>query len=1137
MSARSQQQDGEPDDSPRDEMRFSTQQQDEQQEDTGTRVRTLTEKGMEQYKEKVDYYFRKLGRAAAELDKLLKDEIPDSDNEARRLKKDIELSKELYNDIYKEYMNMLVRYNTQESAIEQSKQSSAMLYLVEAVKEKLKVIESRKPRSAKSQSSNGSRGSRKALSLQKAKASTAETRVRFTVMEAELRKKMAVLNAELEVVAAEKEAAVATAAYQNMVEECGDEGSRKSNSVYSDTVLKKFFGEYDQQEIPAIRTDLTNQTEQEKNQHQTVQVPLTRENVKKEFGPKTPAATPGIPVYPHQTVQSTIGVSDLSNYLIKREFLIHNGIESFNDKAEGYQSWKDSFCALKAELKPNAREELDLLLKYLGPESKKSASSIKCANSRDPGEAVKKVWSRLEDRYGSPVLVETALRARIEKFADISYKDQKRLFDLADLLGEIQARMTDPIHQRSLSFFDSSSGMRPIIAKLPGNLQEKWTSRASAYKAKYQVLYPPFSALVGFVNDMSKIRNDPGFQYNSREPKNTSHTTPTATARKEFIRVKKTAVDPAEDKSDQSQCMLHEANHGLNECKTFQRLTLNERKKLLKDYKFCFRCCSSTAHNFKTCQNVIKCATCGRDNHCTALHLDKSNISKTPVQYAMKHGGEKPIVTSCTAVCGEFSGRSCAKTVLVNVYPVGRPDLCMKTYALLDDQSNSTLARAEFFDRMSVPWSSATSYSLTSCAGQRLMTGRRAGNFVVESVDGMAFLELPVVTECSDIPDERAEIPTPEITQFHSHLQDVVIPPLDTDAPILLLIGRDLPEAHHVYDQRTGPRGAPFAQKTVLGWVLIGNVCLDGAHPPNNLQVMKTTVGQGGRGSLLEDCESFLTVKVDDGHLFRREPNDNMVGPSVEDKKFLDLMDKEFTKDPCGNWIAPLPFREPRTPLPNNRSVALKRASMLQASLYKNPVKQEHFLTFMQRIFDCGHAEPAPPLIDDTECWYLPIFGVYHPKKKDKIRVVFDSSSKHEGVSLNSTLMQGPDLLNRLDGVLLRFREEAVAIIADIQQMFFGFLVTEPHRNYLRFFWHRENDPTKSLAEYRMRVHVFGNAPSPAVANYGLRRCVDDETCPCEDEVKTFVKRNFYVDDGLASFPSVEKAVSVLKKTQQVLLQ
>ncbi|KAL6485054.1 hypothetical protein MHYP_G00070990 [Metynnis hypsauchen] len=90
----------------------------------------------------------------------------------------------------------------------------------------------------------------------------------------------------------------------------------------------------------------------------------------------------------------------------------------------------------------------------------------------------------------------------------------------------------------------------------------------------------------------------------------------------------------------------------------------------------------------------------------------------------------------------------------------------------------------------------------------------------------------------------------------------------------------------------------------------------------------------------------------------------------------------------------------------------------------------------------------------DKECWYLPLFGVYHPKKPEKIRIVFDSSAAYDGVSLNDVLITGPDLNNSLVGLLMRFRKEAVAITADVEHMFHCFVVKED----LRFLWYQNND-------------------------------------------------------------------------------
>lgn len=145
--------------------------------------------------------------------------------------------------------------------------------------------------------------------------------------------------------------------------------------------------------------------------------------------------------------------------------------------------------------------------------------------------------------------------------------------------------------------------------------------------------------------------------------------------------------------------------------------------------------------------------------------------------------------------------------------------------------------------------------------------------------------------------------------------------------------------------------------------------------------------------------------------------------------------------------------------------------------------------------------------------------------------MVFDSSAKFHDVSLNDVLLKGPDLSNSLLGILMRFREEAVAVTMDVEQMFYNFKVTPEHRDFLRFYWHEDNDLNCPLTEYRMTVHVFGNSPSPSVATYGLRKSVESSS----EDVKELINNNFYVDDGLLSCNSEEEAISLVLRTKDAL--
>lgn len=47
--------------------------------------------------------------------------------------------------------------------------------------------------------------------------------------------------------------------------------------------------------------------------------------------------------------------------------------------------------------------------------------------------------------------------------------------------------------------------------------------------------------------------------------------------------------------------------------------------------------------------------------------------------------------------------------------------------------------------------------------------------------------------------------------------------------------------------------------------------------------------------------------------------------------------------------------------------------------------------------------------------------------------MVFDSSAKCQGISLNDVLMTGLTLINNLVGVLMIFRLEKIAVIADLR--------------------------------------------------------------------------------------------------------
>ena len=203
------------------------------------------------------------------------------------------------------------------------------------------------------------------------------------------------------------------------------------------------------------------------------------------------------------------GFGDIAKFLARRE-LLSSSLTKFDDRPEGYGAWKSSFQNSIQGTGLSSSEELDLLTKWLGPQSSAHVKRIRAVHVNDPAVGLRKAWSRLQECYGSPEMVEMAFLNRLEKFPKITNKDPQKLRELGDLLQEIvsASHMGD---LPGLTYLDTAKGLNPIVEKLPFNLQEKWISQGSDYKLRYNAQFPPFTFFADFVSREAYIRNDPSF--------------------------------------------------------------------------------------------------------------------------------------------------------------------------------------------------------------------------------------------------------------------------------------------------------------------------------------------------------------------------------------------------------------------------------------------------------------------------------------------------------------------------------------------------------------------------------------------------------------------------------------------------
>ena len=99
---------------------------------------------------------------------------------------------------------------------------------------------------------------------------------------------------------------------------------------------------------------------------------------------------------------------------------------------------------------------------------------------------------------------------------------------------------------------------------------------------------------------------------------------------------------------------------------------------------------------------------------------------------------------------------------------------------------------------------------------------------------------------------------------------------------------------------------------------------------------------------------------------------------------------------------------------------------------------------------------------------YPIIQSLINPNKPGKLRVVFDCAASYHGVSLNDQLLQGPDSTNRIVGVLIRFRQEPIALMEDIEAMFHQVNMCYKDRDFLWFLWWPGNNLNTEPEEFQM---------------------------------------------------------------------
>ena len=739
--------------------------------------------------------------------------------------------------------------------------------------------------------------------------------------------------------------------------------------------------------------------------------------------------------------------------------------------------------------------KLNLLLEYC---TGKAAKLIQCCALMTPREGYAKARYLLAERFGDQY---TISEAWVQKICDGPALRPNNVNDLQDFSDEVQCCLETLRSMNMLNQIDSQVRMLQLTSRLPMYLQTRWRREAVDFKRRAGV-YPGMVVFAGFLASAAQELSDPVFG-NLQQKQPLKHTKQPHKKSSSFH----TQVSPDEQKKP--ECHMCKADHSLYSCTQFRQLEADKRLAYVKDNRLCFNCLKPGKHIARYCRVRNICGIQGcKIKHCNLLHdaLCKPVSEKAP-------DADPEVILACRT-------KNQVALPIVPVTVKGPGESCsIQTHALLDPGSNRTFCSPKLLKILNVQ-GNATSLSMAT-----LTSSDNSQAEVVElEVTGIKTkrpIKLPQVFAINTFPSLVSSIADPQELQRWDHLKDLSVPEASKTG-VLLLIGQDVPHAVMPLEVRHGKDFEPYAVRTNLGWVIGGPV-------GGNSNVTLSNFVHSMPAKAPDDSVSELFWKMDD-------VTSDEVQMSVDDARVLEIWDKSL-KMVNGHYQIDIPFKADPPELPDNWPVAERRLLSLGRRLSKDEDLLTKYKGTIDELVSKGYAEPVPDeeLHSFPGCtWYLPHHSVANPNK-EKIRVVFDCSAEYRGTSLNQKVMQGPDLTNSLLGVLLRFRQESTAVMADIEGMFHQVKVTPSQRNVLRFLWWEDGNPSKKIKVYRMTAHLFGGVWSPSAANYALRRTATDQAENFHEVTVQTVKENFYMDDGLKSLRSEQDAIELVQELCSLL--
>ncbi|XP_073789994.1 uncharacterized protein [Danio rerio] len=559
--------------------------------------------------------------------------------------------------------------------------------------------------------------------------------------------------------------------------------------------------------------------------------------------------------------------------------------------------------------------------------------------------------------------------------------------------------------------------------------------------------------------------------------------------------------------------------HFLNKCPKIQNLTSEEVREWIRAKKRCWRC--GRSHQAAQCDLKRLCSVC-QGKHLKVLH-DVNTLSKH------EHAKAESCLVSTSTEVLYLDRPTTTSRVLLKVVRVflQNKDKILDTYAILDDGSERTMLLTEAAEKLGLQKKPEDIALRTIRQEVQTLKGSSVSFSISSPINPRKNFRIVKAFTSPRLDLADHSYPIMSLKRKYKHLANIPLHPFSRVKP-LVLIGADYPHLlTPIEPVRLGPSGGPAAIHTRLGWTLQGPTPF--AHWVSDTSLCLLTSVSPETTELMRNVEKLWRMDT------LPCQSDKQAMRSRQDKEAVELLEAETRRVNVAGvlrYATPLLRKRDIPPLKSSKEAVLPSLRSTERRLSRDPQRADEYGAAIRKLVETGAVKRIDPseASSTEESWYIPHHLVSHNGKN---RLVFNCSYQHQGRNLNDTLLPGPTLGASLLGVLLRFRQHAVAVSGDIKSMFHQVQLLPRDRPLLRFIW-RDMMRMEPPDIYEWQVLPFGTACSPCCATFALQ--LHARTHSKEgDGVRHSVEQCFYVDNCLQSVDTVDEARKLVDQIREVL--